>query len=443
MRFSIVHASARPLGWQAAYAQYQRLAAKPDEMEYLLVFDEAQQAEFRQVLLPPEESRIKHIINTGERSYVAAANFGAKFAKGEILLMATDDMFPMSPNWDRYLWESDWPSGGHTWWIDDGVFPHIMTMQIFTRSWYERYGYVFQPKYSSMGGDCDFSLRAKRDGVVIDARDDKRLRWRHHHYRNGGRRRDTIDDVNQSAQRYLQSWRNLREDWPDYMSIEPIDSLYENRCAMPSDINEHLPKLKEMAALKCSYCWGRGQAYVAHVADDGEDTCAKATMEGRCGNIQCPKCKGSGKRGAVILELGVRTGNSTAAFLAGRPEYLLSMDLDTSQIDPQIPAAAIYSGIHFDLVQRDSREPFPTDVGWDIVFIDTLHTEAQIAAELAAHAPQCRRYIIIHDTVTNDKIGEDGGPGITGPIIKLVETGEWMIHEHFTNNNGLTILRRK
>lgn len=384
-RFSIVHATNRPYGWQACYAQYLRRAVDPKHFEYLLICDECDLPQFAGF----QSGNIRVIPNIGDRSYVAAANYGVQFANAPVVLMATDDMFPPT-GWDVNLWDLfTSESEKHVAWVNDGVFPHIMTMQIFTRTWYDRYGYVFKPAYGSMLGDQDFTRRAIRDGVVMDVRTDPEFRWQHFHHRAGTRPLDSSDAVNQSADRYVQGWTQFVKDWPDVLGGKRlIDVIYESACSTPSDINEHLPTLKSLV---------------------------------------------EGKR---VLELGVRTGNSTAAFLAGNPKRLVSVDIDLSRLDPEMIAAGKMAGVNWELRQQDSREPI--DEEFDVVFFDTLHTEAHLAAEIAAHVKGAQT-LIFHDVVANRNKGEDGGPGLFGPIVKVVERGgyEWV---EMQNNNGLGIV---
>jgi hypothetical protein len=56
--------------------------------------------------------------------------------------------------------------------------PELMTIQILARGRFERFGYVFHPRYTGMYADNEFSEVAHRDGVVIDAR---YLVFQHHH----------------------------------------------------------------------------------------------------------------------------------------------------------------------------------------------------------------------------------------------------------------------
>jgi len=396
--FSIVHATARPLGWQAVYSQYVRRAVNPNDFEYILIWDDRQDDEFE---IFRDNPRLRCGVNTNRPCYIDAANTGAMIAKGNVILMATDDMFP-PVDWDDrllqvmpYADQPYYPVGtrDQVVWVNDGAFPHIMTMQIFTASWFRRYNYVFNPAYRSMLGDHDFTLRAQRDGVVLDVRDRPELHWEHYHHRPGTRELDSVDKPNQDQYRYLEGWRQLIKDWPDYVKgpTGPIEDLYQSCCQIPSDINEHLPVL-------------RGLVY--------------------------------GKR---VLELGTRFGRSTTAFIAGQPRELVSIDIDMSRLDPQIPAAAALAEVPFTVIQGDSADGSLVDDDFDIVFVDTYHSADRVRRELRTWASRCST-LVFHDTVTNGGVGEDGGPGILEAIRELGP--EWFLHSHYPNCNGLTILTK-
>ena len=84
----------------------------------------------------------------------------------------------------------------------------------------------------------------------------------------------------------------------------------------------------------------------------------------------------------------------------------------------------------------------------DMLFIDTLHTRAQLLAELTKHAPQVRKTIIMHDTTTFGKVDEKTGEpgGLISAIMEFLASpngATWCISEIHENNNGLTILERK
>lgn len=172
-----------------------------------------------------------------------------------------------------------------------------------------------------------------------------------------------------------------------------VDELYLERCKTPSDIHEHLPKLKELAGSVCS-----------------------------------------------VTEFGVREGNSTVALAAGKPARLISYDINPMSVDL---INDLQKEIHFDFIQKSSLAgPIePTDM----LFIDTYHTYDQLLAELWKHHMNVLTYIVIHDTVSFGEKGEDGKDGLMKAIKEFMEHVPllWTISETFTNNNGLTILKRK
>ena len=174
-----------------------------------------------------------------------------------------------------------------------------------------------------------------------------------------------------------------------------ITEVYDNARSTPSDISEHLSVLHKYASA------------VRH-----------------------------------ITELGTRTGNSTAAFLMGAPDCLISYDaLRQSEVDA-LEAVARHQGIDFRFIQQDIRNLSDIDTT-DFLFLDSVHTYDQVEFELR-FAERVRQYIALHDTETFGRTGEDGGDGIWRAVSEFLRThAEWALHAHFTHNNGLTILRRE
>lgn len=188
-----------------------------------------------------------------------------------------------------------------------------------------------------------------------------------------------------------------------------IDNTYLSLCEKNSDINEHLPTLKQYA-----------------------DECSHVT------------------------EMGVRWVVSTWAFLASNCDKIISYDIkkypSVSKIEEMFLDNDRFIFIEKDVLTIDIKET-------DLLFIDTLHTYVQLSNELEKHSKSVRKYIILHDTVT---FGEKNEPvyNHVSPLIKKTHNEEkglrpaieqflekndglnWIIHEHHTNNNGLTILKR-
>jgi predicted O-methyltransferase YrrM len=102
---------------------------------------------------------------------------------------------------------------------------------------------------------------------------------------------------------------------------------------------------------------------------------------------------------ATVIELGVRRGNSTAAFLAAveaHGGHVHSVDIAT----PRTPAEWLSSGLWTLRVGNDLdlADQMPDDV--DVLFIDTDHTYAQTLAELRTYAAKVKPggVILLHDT---------------------------------------------
>lgn len=175
-----------------------------------------------------------------------------------------------------------------------------------------------------------------------------------------------------------------------------IDRLYLAAKQTPSDINEHVPRMREIGA-SCDH----------------------------------------------ITEFGVRTGVSTAAWAAARPKKLLCYDLARLAEIDRIEEAAKDVGIEFVFHQGDvlTATIEPTD----LLFIDTLHVYDQLRAELARHAAQVRSWIVLHDTETFGHSGEVPGSRGLWPAVEefLQEHPEWVVHQRYRHNNGLTVLTRR
>jgi cephalosporin hydroxylase len=140
----------------------------------------------------------------------------------------------------------------------------------------------------------------------------------------------------------------------------------------------------------------------------------------------------------AILELGVRYGVSTAAFLYGRPRYMVSVDMNPFIYEESYIRIAMAEGIDWRFLQQDSRVPVPGY--FDLVFIDTTHQYSHIKAELAVHTSPSVKYLVMHDTVCFGERGDVGWPGAVGteptgqmPAIRefLAERPEWMIQAHY------------
>lgn len=207
--------------------------------------------------------------------------------------------------------------------------------------------------------------------------------------------------------------------------LAALDAEYERLCAVPSDINEHLPTLRALAS------------------EPGVE---------------------------VVVELGMRTGVSTVALACGALDGGQRADFRSYDIDPQAVRAtfdrlvvaahphvghsSLGSGViarlwgawgEIQLVHGSSLEVEP--VPCDLLFVDTLHTRDQLEDELQRWSDSVRKLIVLHDTVTFGRRGEDGRePGLLAAVAFWLRQGKgqkkWRLRQHYLNNNGLMVLER-
>lgn len=177
-----------------------------------------------------------------------------------------------------------------------------------------------------------------------------------------------------------------------------LDTLYLKAYGNQSDINQHVPKLRELAE-------------------------------------QCDH----------VTDVGMRPDVSSVALLSGQPEVMVHL------VPPKQPVRHWAVGKEYEHVRgRTEVKVLSSDTPtWDmqeetdLLFLDTRHTANQIYLELTKYAPQVRRYIVRHDTQIYGETGDDGGPGLMFGIRKyLREHPEWVVAHHTDDQYGLTVLSR-
>ena len=152
-----------------------------------------------------------------------------------------------------------------------------------------------------------------------------------------------------------------------------------------------------------------------------------------------------------IVEMGVRWIVSTWAFLDAKPKKLTSYDINHPNTWQEgelrlneCKNFARENNIEFNFIQDDVLKVNIEET--DLLFLDTWHVYDQLKKELKIHSSKVKKYIILHDTVTFGETGEtEGYKGINYAINEfLIENeGAWRLYEHYTFNNGLTVLRNE
>lgn len=144
----------------------------------------------------------------------------------------------------------------------------------------------------------------------------------------------------------------------------------------------------------------------------------------------------------TVIEMGVRTGVSTRAFL-NTDVKLISFDLYLDKNVQNLFQTAKNLGKHVEYIQDNVLDIELTNM--DLLFIDTYHVYDQLKRELELHGNKAQKYIVFHDTYTFGLRGEDvkDDKGLMTAIIEfMIDNPHWKFKIHKTNNNGLTVLER-
>jgi hypothetical protein len=177
-----------------------------------------------------------------------------------------------------------------------------------------------------------------------------------------------------------------------------FEDEYNKACVLESDINEHLPVLRDLA-----------------------------------------------KQVSHVTEMGVRTGVSTRSFLC-EDVILRSYDIYLWDEVTKLFNAAQEQGKDAQYIQASVLEVEIEET--DLLFIDTWHSYEQLKLELVLHSSKVRKYIAFHDTQTYGTRsetfeGRTGSNGLLPAIIEfIIDNTEWKFKIHRTNNNGLTVIER-
>lgn len=125
---------------------------------------------------------------------------------------------------------------------------------------------------------------------------------------------------------------------------------------------------------------------------------------------------------ATVLELGVRRGNSTAAFLAALEDVggqLWSVDVRTPAVPPLFWQCGLWTCRIGDDCDPVIADALPAQL--DVLFIDTSHHYDHTLAELRLYVPRVRPggTVLMHDTELEQPEGFDGEPF---PVARAIDT---------------------
>ena len=154
-----------------------------------------------QAVMDKECRSVTVVVNSGSKDCVTGWNLAASKTTGKVIICVSDDFLPPQ-DWDALLLAlkpEGWTEQEKVVHVNDGYVFDILVLVILTRLRYERYGYVFYPKYQSMFCDTELGSVAYRDGAVIEA---MHLMFEHQHPDCHKRVRDTHDLQHASQERW-------------------------------------------------------------------------------------------------------------------------------------------------------------------------------------------------------------------------------------------------
>lgn len=215
MKISIIFPTRRPQQALRTQAWWLERASGQVELEWIFAIDEDDPASL--ALFTHHSSPIAFTISKPGGGCVRAVNDAAATATGDILLCGSDDIFAPQ-DWDRMVADGLRGVRAGVLGVRDGHRTDgLLTTQIVTRGWYQRFGYIFPPAFKSVYGDAWLTERAQRDGAIVPA--DPACVFEHRHPMFGTALMDDVYLRENSPERYAEGWQVLNELLPQRISL--------------------------------------------------------------------------------------------------------------------------------------------------------------------------------------------------------------------------------
>lgn len=184
---SVVHPTRNRVSlFEATLNNWMQKCSNPKALEYIVSIDESETVinyfGYKHVIQKANEkfgSSISLLISPNT-CCVQAVNSGAEAAKGDLIIVNSDD-FDCPDKWDEILVTEGFLSNHkpQVFLIDDGLSKDIVSLPILNRLAYTELGYVYYPEFISMFADNDLYENAKQKGWLENRRD---IRFQHVHY---------------------------------------------------------------------------------------------------------------------------------------------------------------------------------------------------------------------------------------------------------------------
>lgn len=202
MKISIIHPSrSRPELATETYYKWMGRAKNSKNIQYILSVDDSDEKHLEKYY-ENLFGGVSDIVCKDNKSAIEAINNGAKIAKGDLIIVISDD-FDCPVGWDQFLLDSLKGKSDFLVKTQDGIQPTLITLPIMDRKYYERFGYVYHPSYIHMSSDVEMTMV----GYALDKIITLPLLFKHNHYSVGGIKKDAISIRNDRS--YSHGYKNL------------------------------------------------------------------------------------------------------------------------------------------------------------------------------------------------------------------------------------------
>lgn len=149
---------------------------------------------------------------------IAAINKAAMYATGKYLVVISDD-FELFWGWDAELWKCMQGKSDFCAKTNDGHQDWLITLPIMDRTYYERFGYVYNPIYGHMFADLEMTSVAWMLARYIELP----LTFKHNHYSVIGEKPDAINRKNNAT--WGQGQMMFKKRLSQNFGVDPVQGL--------------------------------------------------------------------------------------------------------------------------------------------------------------------------------------------------------------------------
>lgn len=178
-KITIIHPSRnRPVHAYKTIDMWLGNAKNPDNIEYIMVVDDddALLRLYPEALTGKYEGKVKVLVQNKKRKWyqkkptlnaITAINSAASIALGNLMVVVSDD-FVCPKQWDeQLLFYTEGMKDMVVKTIDGSGNDWLCTLPIVDKTWYKRFGYIYNPNYRHLFSDCELSSVAEMLGKLI------------------------------------------------------------------------------------------------------------------------------------------------------------------------------------------------------------------------------------------------------------------------------------